>query len=160
MTRRLEWTGLACFVDHLDVYRVLTIQPKIPKISVKYQMENLFENSWFSERNEIFGNSCTIIPILPFLGARFSKDPKTFRARKATYENAIRLFWKADLLRRLLDNKKQNNCEVRRLKTSRFLRPRGNSVGHPKKSRKVSGLTRNGLQALFRAKLILSDEGS
>ena len=37
-------------------------------------------------------------PEIPGLGARFSKVPKTFRARKAICEIANRLFWKADLL--------------------------------------------------------------
>ena len=45
-------------------------------------------------------------------GARFSKVPKTFRARKTICEIANRLFWKADLLTCFQGNSKKNNCEV------------------------------------------------
>ena len=45
-------------------------------------------------------------------GARFSKVPKTFRARKAICETANRLFWRAYLLTCFQGNKKKNNCEV------------------------------------------------
>ena len=45
-------------------------------------------------------------------GARFSKVPKTFRARKAICEIANRLFWRAGLLTCFQGNKKKNNCEV------------------------------------------------
>ena len=45
-------------------------------------------------------------------GARFSKVPKTIRARKDICETTNRLFWKADLLTRFQGNKKKNNCEV------------------------------------------------
>ena len=40
-------------------------------------------------------------------GARFSKVPKTFRARKAICEIANHLFWKADLLTCFQGNKKK-----------------------------------------------------
>ena len=50
--------------------------------------------------------------------ARFSKIPKAFRARKAICETANRLFWKADLLTCFQGNKKKNDCEVWRLKSS------------------------------------------
>ena len=45
-------------------------------------------------------------------GARFSKVPKTFPARKAICEIANRLFWKADLLTCFQGNKNKNDCEV------------------------------------------------
>ena len=45
-------------------------------------------------------------------GARFSKVPKTFRARKAICEVANHLFWRADLLTCFQGNKKKNNREV------------------------------------------------
>ena len=47
-----------------------------------------------------------------FPGARFSKVPKTFRARKAICETGNRLFWKVDLLTCFQGNKNQNDCEV------------------------------------------------
>jgi len=59
-------------------------------------------------------------------GARLSKVPKTFRARKAICETVNRLFWKADLSIWSQGNKKQNGCEVWRLKSSPFLRYKGN----------------------------------
>ena len=43
---------------------------------------------------------------------RFSKVPKTFRARKAICKIANRLFWKADLLTFFPGNKKKSNCQV------------------------------------------------
>ena len=52
--------------------------------------------------------------------------PKTFRARKAICEIANRLFWKAGLLTCFQGNKKKNNCEVWRIKSSPFLRYKGN----------------------------------
>ena len=45
-------------------------------------------------------------------GARFSKVPKTFQARKAICETVNRLFWKADVLTFFQGNKKQTDCEV------------------------------------------------
>ena len=57
--------------------------------------------------------------MFPSPGARFSKVPKTFRARKAICETANRLFWKADLLTCFQGNKKQNGF-------SPFLRYKGN----------------------------------
>ena len=45
-------------------------------------------------------------------GGRFSKVPKTFRARKAICESASRLIWKADLLKCFQGNKKKSDCEV------------------------------------------------
>ena len=54
--------------------------------------------------------------------AGFSKVPKTFRARKAICGTANPSFWKADLLTCFQGNKKLNDCEVWRLKSSPFLR--------------------------------------
>ena len=46
-------------------------------------------------------------------GARFSKVPKTVRARKkAICEIANRFFWKSDLLTCFQGNKNKTNCEV------------------------------------------------
>ena len=59
-------------------------------------------------------------------GARFSKVPKSFRARKAICEIANRLFWKSDLLTCFQGNKNKNNCEVWRIKCSPFLSYKGN----------------------------------
>ena len=59
-------------------------------------------------------------------GARFSKDRKTFRARKAMCEIVNHLFWKADLLTCFQGNKKKNNYEVWRIKSSSFLRYKWN----------------------------------
>ena len=59
-------------------------------------------------------------------GACFSKTPRTFRARKATSQTAIRLFSKADLLTYFEYKKKQENCEVWWLKTSALWRYKGN----------------------------------
>ena len=55
------------------------------------------------------------VPVAPELersGARFSKVPITFRARKAIWETANRLFWKTDLVTCFQGNKKKNECEV------------------------------------------------
>ena len=65
-----------------------------------------------SER-ELYGsaNDPQAVPrMIP--GARFSKVPKTIRARKAICEIVNRLFKKADLLTCFQGNKKKNNCEV------------------------------------------------
>ena len=59
-------------------------------------------------------------------GARFSKVPKTFPARKAICEIANRLFWKADLLTCFQGNKMKINCEVWQIKCSPFLSYKGN----------------------------------
>jgi len=59
-------------------------------------------------------------------GARFSKVPKTFLARKAIREPTNRLFRKADLLTCFEDNKKQTDRVVWRLKSPPFLIYRGN----------------------------------
>ena len=46
------------------------------------------------------------------LGARFSKVPKTFRARIAICEPTNRLFWNADLLTCFQGSSKQTDCEI------------------------------------------------
>ena len=45
-------------------------------------------------------------------GARFSKDPKTFRARKAIRETPTCLICKAGLFICCIAHKNQNNCKV------------------------------------------------
>ena len=59
-------------------------------------------------------------------GATFSKVPRTFRARKASFQTVIRLFWKADLLTCFLRKKSQEDCEVWWLRTSAWRRYKGN----------------------------------
>ena len=71
-------------------------------------------------------------------GACFSKVPKSH-----LWTCLLR---KADLLRCFQGNKKRSDCEVWRLKSSPFLRYRGNNLWHVKMSSKVSGLSRNGPQ--------------
>ena len=67
-------------------------------------------------------------------GARLSKVPITFRARKAICETANRLFWKAGLLTCFKGNKKKNYREVL------FVFEIQRELLHPKMARKVSGL--------------------
>ena len=59
-------------------------------------------------------------------GACFSKVPETFRARKGICETANQLVWKGDLLTRFQGNKKKNDFEIWLLKSSPFLRYKGN----------------------------------
>jgi len=55
-------------------------------------------------------------------GARFSKVPRTFRARKAIRKTTTYLFCKADLLICCKGNKNKNNCKVSCLETPSFWR--------------------------------------
>ena len=70
--------------------------------------------------------------------ARFSKVPRTFRARKAIRKTTTCLFCKASLFICCKGNKNKNNCKVSCLKTPSFRRYKENYV-----TRKVSGLSRN-----------------
>ena len=61
-------------------------------------------------------------------GARFSKVPRTFRARKAIRKTTTYLFCKAGLLIRCKRNKNKNNCKVSCLETLSFWRYKENYV--------------------------------
>ena len=80
------------------------------------------------------GNNVTTGP-----GGRFSKDPVTYRARKAILETMIRLPWKAALLICFRYKERQNNCQVSKLETCSYWRYKGIYL-----TRKVSGRSRNG----------------
>ena len=75
-------------------------------------------------------------------GACFSKVLRAFRARKASCQAAIRLFWKADLLTCFWCKKNQEDCEVWRLRTSALRRYKGNcgTRNRPEKFRDFWGL--------------------
>ena len=70
---------------------------------------------------------------------RFSKDPVTYRARKAILESMIRLPWKAGLFICFRYKERQNNCQVSKLETYSYWRYKGIYL-----TRKVSGRSRNG----------------
>ena len=72
-------------------------------------------------------------------GGRFSKDPVTYRARKAILETMIRLPSKATLLICFRYKERQNNCQVSKLETCSYWRYKGIYL-----TRKVSGRSRNG----------------
>ena len=59
-------------------------------------------------------------------GARFSKVPRTFRARKAIRKTTTCLFCKAGLLICCKGNKNKNNCKVSFLETPSFWRYKEN----------------------------------
>ena len=61
-------------------------------------------------------------------GARFSKVPRTFRARKAIRKTATCLFCKAGLLICCKGNRNKNNCKVSCLETPSFWRYKENYV--------------------------------
>ena len=61
-------------------------------------------------------------------GARFSKVPRTFRARKAIRKTTTRLFCKAGLFICCKGNKNKSNCKVSCLETPSFLRYKENYV--------------------------------
>ena len=61
-------------------------------------------------------------------GARFSKVPRTFRARKAIRKTMTYLFRKAGLLVYCKGNKNKNNCKVSCLETPSFWRYKENYV--------------------------------
>ena len=61
-------------------------------------------------------------------GGRFSKDPVTYRARKAILETMIRLPWKAALLICFRYKERQNNGQVSKLETCSYWRYKGISV--------------------------------
>ena len=77
-------------------------------------------------------------------GARFSKVPKPFRARKAIHKSPTRLFCEAGLFICCKGNKNVNNCKVSCLETPLSLEKHPKSFGTPvsQKSRNVSGLFR------------------
>ena len=54
-------------------------------------------------------------------GGRFSKNPVTYRARKAILETMIRLPWKAALLICFRNKERQNNCQVSKIETCSYL---------------------------------------
>ena len=56
----------------------------------------------------------------PSPGARFSKVPKTFQARKAIRKTTTYLFCKAGLLICCKGNTNKNNCKVSCLETPSF----------------------------------------
>ena len=62
----------------------------------------------------------------PRFGACLWKVPRTFRARKASCQTAVRLFLKADLLACFKCMKNQEDCEVLWLRTSAMRRHKGN----------------------------------
>ena len=62
----------------------------------------------------------------PSSGARFSKVPRTFRARKAICQTAIHLFWRADLFICFQYKKNLEDCQVWWLRTSALRRYKGN----------------------------------
>ena len=61
-------------------------------------------------------------------GARFSKVPRTFRARKAIRKTTTCLFCKASFLICCKGNRNKNNCEVSCLETPSFWRYKENYV--------------------------------
>ena len=61
-------------------------------------------------------------------GARFSKVPRTFQARKAIRKNTTCLFCKADLFTCCKGNKSKNNGKVSCLETPSFWRYKENYV--------------------------------
>ena len=61
-------------------------------------------------------------------GARFSRVPTTFRARKATLKTTTCLFCKAGLLIGCKGNKSKDNCKVSCLETPSFWRYKENYV--------------------------------
>ena len=76
-------------------------------------------------------------------GARFSKVPRTFRARKAICKTTTCLFCKAGLSICCKGNKNKNNCKVSCLETPSFWRYKENYVIR-NTPEKFSGLSRNG----------------
>ena len=78
-------------------------------------------------------SSAIIVPWLNFFscygpGARFSKVPKTFRARKAIRKTPTSLFCKAGLFICCKGNKNKNNCKVSCLQMPYFWRYKENYV--------------------------------
>ena len=59
------------------------------------------------------------------IGGCFSKDPVTYRARKAILETMIRLPWKAALLIRFRYKERQNKCQVSKLEPCSYWRYKG-----------------------------------
>ena len=74
--------------------------------------------------------------------ACFLNVARTFRARKASCQTAIRLFWKGDLLTRFWCKKNQEHCEVWWRITTALRRYKGN-CGTRNKAWKVSGPFKN-----------------
>ena len=70
-----------------------------------------------------FGESLDLWP-----GARFSKVPTTFRARKASRKTTTCLFCKAGLFICCKGSKNENNCKVSCLETPSFWRYKENCV--------------------------------
>ena len=61
-------------------------------------------------------------------GARFSKVPNFFRARKAIRKTPTRLFGEAALFISCKGNKNENHCKVSCLETPSFFRYKENDV--------------------------------
>ena len=80
--------------------------------------------------------------MISWSGARFSKVPRTFRARKAIRKITTCLFCKAELFTRCKGNKNKNNGKVSCLEDAFVLKIQ-RELCHPKYARKVSGLSRN-----------------
>ena len=98
----------------------------------------------FSSPNKIFPVRRWLEAWAPFLDSApgnylfcFSKVPRTFLAQKASYQIAIRLFSKANLLPCFQSKKNQEDWEVWRLRTSALRRYKGNwgTRSRPEESR-------------------------
>ena len=72
--------------------------------------------------------ACLVVRTNSNPGARFSKVPRTFRARKAIRKTTTCLFYKAGLLICCKGNKNKNNCKVSCLETPSFWRYKENYV--------------------------------
>ena len=68
------------------------------------------------------------LPVIVNRASRFSKVPRTFRARKAIRKTTTYLFCKAGLLICCKGNKNKNNCKVSCLETPSFWRYKENYV--------------------------------
>ena len=82
-------------------------------------------------------------PVLIEPGVRFSKDPKTLRPRKAIRKTPTRLFCEAGLFKCCKGNTNSSNCKASWHRTPSLWRYKENYV-----TRKISGLSRNGLMVL------------
>ena len=107
------------------------------------QKKTCTQNSW-SRLIRLWSWQFSKKPLQSLLtpGGRFSKDPVTYRARKAILETMIRLPWKAALLICFRYKEMQNTLQVSKLEICTYWRSKGIYV-----TRKVSGRSRNGPQA-------------
>jgi len=123
---RLEWT-------HPDRLR------KSHSLLSSAKFMSPWQHDWYARCSCLSGNhSRTISPNfrlkfvkVTFLfgaGTRFSKVPRTFRARKAIRKTATCLFCKAGLFICCRGNKNKYNCKVSCLKTPSFWRYKENYV--------------------------------